>query len=239
MEPGARIFEIFLDVQRGLPRQGPGCGESTRRALSLCRGLPAEPCILDVGCGPGMQTLVLAQELGGRITAVDLNQEYLDELNQRAGTMAAGGGIETLLWDMNELVFAEGMFDLIWSEGAAYIMGVENAAEAWKRFLKPGGYLALTELVWLEAQPPAEAAAFFGEEYPAMTDVKGVEGIFRRNGYDVIGHFTLPDAAWWENYYTPLASKLPVLYEKYRGDEVALSVVRLTEREIEIRRRFG
>lgn len=104
--------------------------------------------------------------------------------------MAAGGGIETLLWDMNELVFAEGTFDLILSAGAAHIKGVENAAEAWKRFLKPGGCLALAELVWLEAEPPAKAAVLFGEEYPAMTDVKGVESIFRRNGYDVIGHFT-------------------------------------------------
>jgi ubiquinone/menaquinone biosynthesis C-methylase UbiE len=239
MTDDSRLFEVFLDVQRGLPRQGPGCAESTRKALSLCKSLPEEPRVLDIGCGPGMQTQVLAEDLGGEITAVDVMEEYLDALRERIGAMAALDRVKIMACDMSDLPFPEHAFDLIWSEGAAYIMGVENALKQWRPLLKPRGYLALTELVWLEAGPPADAVTFFGEEYPAMTDVVGVAHMFRQNGYDVVGHFTLPDAAWWESYYGPLALKLPGLNEKYKGDNEALSVVETIRREIEVRRLFG
>jgi len=55
-----RLLEVFFDVQRGLPRQGVGDSESTRKALALCSQLPDKPVVLDIGCGPGMQTIVLA-----------------------------------------------------------------------------------------------------------------------------------------------------------------------------------
>ena len=61
-------------MQRGLPRQGIGSDEETLRALALCMGLPAPPVILDVGCGPGVQTMTLARATGGRVTAVDLHE---------------------------------------------------------------------------------------------------------------------------------------------------------------------
>jgi ubiquinone/menaquinone biosynthesis C-methylase UbiE len=167
----SRLFEVFLDVQRGLPRQGPGSDESTLEALSLCSGLPERPAILDVGCGPGMQTVALAKAVNGRVTAVDINQEYLCELNERAKAAGVDERIEILSGDMNDLPVAPASFDVIWSEGAAYIMGFRNALAAWRRFLRPGGYVAMTELVWLRPDQPAAAAEFFGNEYPAMTDV--------------------------------------------------------------------
>ena len=140
---------------------------------------------------------------------------------------------------MNALPFSPQSFDLIWSEGAAYIMGFKKALVAWKPFLKSGGCLAVSELVWLRPDPPPEVAAFFGGEYPAMTDISTILATLRASGYEPLGHFTLPDSAWWESYYTPLEAKLPSLYEKYAGDKGALSVIETTEREIEMRRRFG
>ena len=67
MDESLELMEVFLDVQRGLPRQGPGCDESTQKALALCVGLPENPAVLDIGCGTGMQTVALAQALGGII----------------------------------------------------------------------------------------------------------------------------------------------------------------------------
>ena len=49
----------------------------------------------------------------------------------------------------------------------------------------------------------------------------------------------LPDTAWWDDYYAPLADKLPMLRQKYRDDDEALGVVEMTQREIEMRRKFG
>ena len=239
MDMDQRLFEVFLDVQSGLPRQGPGSTESTLRALSLCGRLPDEPAVLDIGCGPGMQTMTLAKALHGRITAVDVNREYLDALAQRAAAAGVGERIEPLAADMTVLPFPPQSFDLIWAEGSAYIMGFAKALEDWRRFLKPGGGIAVSELVWLQPDPPAEAAAFFGEEYPAMTDEGANLATLRACGYEPMGHFTLPDAAWWEDYYTPLEAKLPALRARYAGDDAALGIVETTAREIEIRRRYG
>ena len=235
-----RLLEIFLHVQHGLPRQGPGSDDSTLEALSLCAGLSKRPAVLDIGCGPGMQTLALANALvDGHLIAVDIHQEYLDELKERAKAAKVADRIDIVAGDMQALPFSPQSFNLIWAEGSAYIMGFEKALVAWKQFLKPSGCIAVSELVWLQPDPPAEVAAFFGHEYPAMTDVASIITALRASGYEPLGHFTLPDAAWWASYYTPLEAKLPLLKERYIDDEEALSIIETTECEIGMRRRFS
>lgn len=140
---------------------------------------------------------------------------------------------------MAALTFPPNTFDLIWAEGSAYIMGLASAVAAWKPLLAPAGCLALTELVWLTDDRPVEAAAFFAQEYPAMTDRAAIAEAVRDAGYELIGHFTLPDRAWWNAYYTPLLARLPLLETKYAGDAAALSVVASAKREVEIRQRFA
>jgi SAM-dependent methyltransferase len=140
---------------------------------------------------------------------------------------------------MNKLSFPPQSFDLIWSEGAAYIMGFEKALVAWKRLLKPSGYLAVSELIWLQPNPPTEVAEFFGREYPAMTSVENIVATLQASGYEPRGHVTLPAAAWWTSYYTPLEANLPSLKARYESDEEALSIIEMTACEIDMRRRFG
>jgi SAM-dependent methyltransferase len=239
MDPNARTTQIFLDIQRGLPRQGPGDDASTLRALALCAELPARPDVLDIGCGPGMQTIALARALDGRITAGDLFQEYLEQLVETAVAAGVRDRIGQMRVDMVDLPFGRDSFDLIWSEGAAYILGFGEAFERWRYPLRSRGYLAVSELTWLVPDPPTEAAEFFADEYPAMTDVATNLATIEGNGYEVIDHFTLPDEAWWDHYYTPLEAKLPSLREKYAGDDEALELVAMAAREIDVRRRFG
>ena len=80
----------------------------------------------------------------------------LDALVARSVEAGLGERITPLRADMAALSFAPARFDLIWAEGSAYIMGVANALRAWKAFLKPHGYLALSELLWLTDDPPGE-----------------------------------------------------------------------------------
>ena len=239
MDENSEHTEVFFDIQRGLPRQGPGSDESTLKALSLCRGLSERPVVLDIGCGPGMQTVALARALEGNITAVDFHQEYLDELKERVNTAGVAERVVIQVGDMHDLSFSPQTFDLIWSEGAAYIMGVDNALVAWKQLLRAGGFIAVTELVWKKQDRPRQVAEFFDTEYPAMTDVEGILNTIRACGYEPVGNFTLPDNAWWEHYYTPLERKLPSFREKYSADEQAMILVDSANREIEMRRRFG
>jgi SAM-dependent methyltransferase len=239
MNPNVRLTQVFFDIQRGLPRQGPGDDASTLRALSLCAELPERPDVLDVGCGPGRQTIALAQALDGRITAGDLHQEYLDQLVATAVAEGLRERIGQMRVDMLDLPFGRDSFDLIWSEGAAYILGFGEAFARWQYPLRARGYIAVTELTWLTDRRPAPAADFFASEYPPMTDVATNLATIEEQGCEMIGHFTLPDAAWWDHYYTPLEAKLPELRVKYADDAEALELVEMTAREIDVRRRFG
>jgi hypothetical protein len=56
-----KFRKIFFEIYEHLPRGGPGDAASTRKAYALTKGLPGHPKILDVGCGPGRQTMDLAR----------------------------------------------------------------------------------------------------------------------------------------------------------------------------------
>lgn len=233
-----QLPEGFWELHRGLPQQGPGSDASTLRALRLLSGLPAEPRILDIGCGPGRQSLLLARESGGTVTAVDNHRPFLEELEGRAREAGLAGRIRCLPASMDDLPLEPAGFDLVWSEGAAYIMGFEKALSSWKRHLKPGGFLAVSEACWLEPHPPAELEAFWKEGYPAMTDLEGNSALLRKCGYRELGCFPLPVSDWWA-YYRPIEARLPELEKRYAEDAAALGALADERFEIEMYRRFS
>ena len=149
--------ELFVELSAGLPRQGPGSTEATLRALSMVRRLPARPRILDIGCGPGAQTIDLERATGGEIVALDNRQRFLDEMLARAAKAGVSSQIEAVCGSMFEMDFPEPSFDLIWSEGAIYIMGFGAGLRTCRRFLKPSGSIVVSELTWLTDDPAAEA----------------------------------------------------------------------------------
>jgi SAM-dependent methyltransferase len=141
--------------------------------------------------------------------------------------------------DMADLPFGPDSFDLIWSEGAAYIMGISEAFRAWRAFLRPGGYIVVSEATWLVPDPPAAVREFWAAEYPGMRDVEGNLERIRAAGFEIIGHFTLPDESWWTHYQTPLEARIPALLQTHAGDESALAVINGTVAEHRIRRQYA
>ena len=87
---------------------------------------------------------------------------------------------------MTEMDFEENSFDIIWSEGAIYIMGFREGLENWKRFLKPGGYLVVSEASWLIDNPPEEILKFWEVEYPGMKRIDQNLEIVRNLNYKMI-----------------------------------------------------
>ncbi len=207
-------FEIFVEANVGLPGQGPGDNELTKRALLSMQDIPHQPDILDVGCGSGMQTLELARNLDCEITAVDIFQQFLDDLTIRAEKENLSHKIKTLKKSMFELDFEPESFDIIWAEGSIYIYGFEKGLKDWSKFLKKGGYFAITECSWLTDQISSEPQKYWNENYPTMKTVNENLEIIKNQGFETINHFTLPVSAW-ENYYNPLKLNLSKIAEKY------------------------
>ncbi|MGH7924244.1 MAG: class I SAM-dependent methyltransferase [Candidatus Binatus sp.] len=221
---------IFLELTEGLPRQAPGSAAATLRALGLVRGLPPRPRILDVGCGPGAQTIELARATGGWLVAVDIRQRFLDELTERAAEAGVLPQITTVNSSMFDLDFAEASFDLIWSEGAIYIQGFAAGLAAWQRFLKPGGWIAVSELTWLVPGPPAEAAEYWTRSYPGMGSIERNCRLVAEAGYVNMDGFVLP-LDDWHNYYGPAERRVEELREKYAGDPEMLATLDQANRE--------
>lgn len=163
----------FESVYRGLPRYAPGSDPSTRKALGLVPALPELSRVFDLGCGAGRQTLELARELKTKIVAVDLHQPFLDELAAAASEAGLAHLIDIRCASMDKLNEPAASIDLIWSEGAAYSIGVARALELWRPLLCAGGVLAFTELTWLADDPPSAALSYWAQEYPDMTSVAG------------------------------------------------------------------
>ena len=228
-----KIRDVFFDLHNGLPRQGPGDRACTARALRRAGPLPGSAKVLDIACGPGMQTIDLADLLpDAEIIAVDNHQAFVAEVNRRAAARGVGDRVRAITGDMRSLPFPKASFDLIWCEGGAYIMGVGPALRAWRPRLKPGGKLALSEAVWLRPDPPDEIRRFWSDAYPDMRDLAACRSLVRDCGYDLLGDFVLPEEAWWEHYYAPLERRLRQLAPKYAGDAVAQTVLRECRDEI-------
>jgi len=195
----------FMRVFEALDRWGPGSEQDTLKALSK---VPFEPVnILEIGCGKGIATRVLASHTSAHITAVDNEESALVRVNQQTAGLGVSERVETLCANMSELSVGEQTFDLIWSEGSAYIMGVTNAFRQWRPMLKGGGVLLLSDLVWLTDAPSEDAKEFWQQEYPDMTTVDSRLAQAVEAGYRVLDNFTLGKAAW-SGYMEPLESRV-------------------------------
>jgi len=232
-------MNIFFEIHSNLPQQAPGSDKATLRALAAIATLRSGAQILDVGCGPGRQTLLLARETGYDITAVDTHQPFLDELNERAAAANVSDIIHAVNCPMEAMEFEDERFDIIWSEGAIYIMGFRDGLVAWRRFLRPGGFIAVTELTWLTDSPPEEARLFWADDYPAMSTVDSNLNMIRESGYELISHFTLPESDWWTDYYRPLEKRIEALRPLYSNDRQALDAFEATEMEMDIYRKYS
>ena len=231
-------MNIFFEVHQDLPREGPGDTDSTLRALAAMTDLPAVPSILDVGCGPGAQTIALASHSSAHIIAVDRHQPFLDELARRAEQAGVSGRVKIVNASMFDLHFAD-CFDVIWSEGAIYIIGFEEGLRDWRPLLKSGGYVAVTELSWIRPDPPQEIVDEWAREYPGMRSVEDNLSRVRAAGYRAVEHFILPESSWWEPYYLPMQSRVEKLREKYRGNAEARGLLDTKLIEIEMYRKYS
>jgi ubiquinone/menaquinone biosynthesis C-methylase UbiE len=232
-------FKVFFELHSELPREGPGDNESTAQALSLLPKLPPQPQILDLGCGPGMQTIQLAKLIDGHITAVDIHQPYLDQLHQSLEATGLGDRVKPVNADMDDLPFSTESFDVIWAEGSAYILEFSNALRKWRPLLKHPGYLVASEVSWIRPDPPQAVIDFWQDEYPNLQSVEANLSLTKSYGYVPIAHFVLPESAWWDNYYTPLESRLHQLQDQYADNPDALQVLESHQREIDLFRRYS
>ncbi|NJK40730.1 MAG: class I SAM-dependent methyltransferase [Acaryochloridaceae cyanobacterium SU_2_1] len=195
-------------LHRGRDRKGPGDSDFSHHILSNFVTLPLKPRIADLGCGSGAGALLLAQHYQSNVMAVDSSSIFIDELKARAKQLALEHLIIPIQGDMAKLDWAVGSVDLLWSEGAAYKLGFEQALQTWRPLLANSGIAVISEMSWFTDDVPEPAIAYWQNAYPMMGSE--AENIDRasRSGFSVLSTHRLPSQAWWVNYYEPLRERM-------------------------------
>jgi SAM-dependent methyltransferase len=226
--------KIFWLAHQDLPRQAPGSAATTRLLLQLAGPLPPRPRVVDIGCGTGPASLVLAADTGGTVMAIDTHRPFLRRLAEAAAAAGLDARIQPTAASMRELPLPDGSADLVWAEGSAYVMGFDAALAGWRRLLTPNGVLVLTEAGWTTAAPAPGARAFWSDGYPGMRTTADNIRAADAAGWTVVSSYLLPDTDW-SGYYRPLAARV----DELRARGIDSAVLDEVCREIEIRRRYG
>jgi trans-aconitate methyltransferase len=228
-----QTLALFLEVYGTLPRAGPGSTEDTLRALALVP-TPNVRRILDLGCGPGAQTLVLADACpNASILALDILPTMVAETRRRLAEAGHERRVEATVGDLLAPKVADRSQDIIWCEGAIYNAGITNALRRWRPLIADDGSVAFTEPVWLHSNPPAAVAAWWRREYPAITDEAGVRRQIAAAGFATVATFALPPESWWNEYYEPMTARIDELRASHPEDPIAEEIAVEAANEIE------
>ncbi len=187
----------------------------SKYTIEAFRKLPKleKPRILDIGCGSGVPTMELAKLSDGEVIGIDIDQESLDRLSRKIEQKGLTNRVKAIKCSLINIKFPDNSFDIIWAEGSITSLGVEKSLRGWNRILKPKGFMVIHD----------EIKHFFKKRDKVASC-----------GYKMIEHFSLPEEAWWEEYYSPLENRVKELYKKYSNDPAALEVLNIHQTEIDI-----
>jgi SAM-dependent methyltransferase len=230
--------DIQRELHGELSRGSPARLGFTRRAFQMLTPLDS-PRILDVGCGQGGPTLELARLSGGHVTGLDTDLAALHELARRADEEGLSDHIEVVHASMFDMNFADGSFDVIWAEGSMHILGFERSLREWRRFIKPRGFLVVHEMIWLRPDPPTEVENCPELAYPGIRTVPEYIEQVPDHGYDLVGHFTLPDDFWLLDYFDPMVARIRELERKYAEDQAAQRMLDREQRAADLYRKHS
>jgi ubiquinone/menaquinone biosynthesis C-methylase UbiE len=232
------MMELLVNFHKDAERQGPGCEDVTVKALQYIEGHEKFSAILDIGCGTGAQTITLANHTQAKIIAVDAFSEFIEKLRERAVKAGVGDRITGLAMPMDMLNLPEHGFDLVWAEGSIYITGFEKGLKYWKKFIKPGGWLAVSEISWLTKNRPIEIHEYWMTAYPQIAQVDEKLKTIQKCGYIPAAHFAFPENCWTEHYYEPIVKRVEAFGEQFKSMPESQEFIRAELEEIEMYKKY-
>jgi len=187
----------------------------TRKAFQMLPELD-NPKILDIGCGTGVPTIELARLSNGQVIGLDINQPLLDALTSKIEDADLSDRVKTMNRSLFERDFPDESFDILWAEGSIAVIGFERGLKAWRRLLKPRGFLVVHDEI--------------GNLQKKLKQIP-------RFGYELLGQFTVTEEMWWRDYCEPLEKRILELRKKYIDNPEALVVLEKEQQEVDMFKR--
>ncbi|MBE6489976.1 MAG: methyltransferase domain-containing protein [Methanobrevibacter sp.] len=218
----------FYMAYKDLDRLSPGSEETTLKSIDKIDIDCIESLnILDVGCGVGTSTILLANHFkNAEVEAIDLFRHYLDVLDEKISKNNLQSRVFSYKMDMNDLDFANEDFDIVFAEASAEIIGFKRALNEWKRLLKPEGYLIISDLSWIQ-KPSSKSVKFWKNIYDEVDSIENKIKQIKNEGYEFIDYVTVPKEDW-NRYYNKLEKNL----NKISSDKSARDFVGQIKKEI-------
>jgi cyclopropane fatty-acyl-phospholipid synthase-like methyltransferase len=145
------------------------------------------PRILDIGCGSGVPTLWLAENLGGIITAIDIDKNSLDWLQKKILSKNLTSRIITLKISFFDFKSDPDYYDIILAEGFLNIVGFYQGFSKVIELLKKYGYLIIHD------------------EYK---DHEQKYSFILKNHCKLIDTIFLDENVWWDDYYKQVENEI-------------------------------
>lgn len=211
------MSDAFFTVHRDLDREGPGEAADVHWALDVA-GTPETARILDAACGPGADTVTLAEaRQDAQLLALEITPHFAEATRRRTARFGP-----RVMAEEGDYLTLDGTFDLIWCAGAVYFHGIAQVLAAWRPNLAPGGAVAFSEPSWM-IDPPSDAArAFWAGEY-APKPRAALEAEIHAAGYGVLDQRWIVDAPW-AAYYGPMSARLDQLEDTEQSPEVTAAI---------------
>ena len=160
--------------------------------------LPAGTTVLDVGCGIGGSSRILAKDYGFAVTGVTISPQQV----KRAQELTAEGlNAQFLVDDAMHLSFPDGSFDVVWSiEAGPHMPDKAIFAKELLRVLKPGGVLVVAD--WNQRDDRQIPLNFWEKpvmqqlldqwSHPAFSSIEGFSELLAATGF-AAGEVTTAD----------------------------------------------
>lgn len=223
----------FYLAYKDLDRLSPGSEYTTLNALDKLNLNPHDELdILDIACGVGSSTILLANYFkNSTIEGFDLFKHYKESLDEKIKENNLSDRVFSYQMDMKDPDFANEEFDIVFCEASIEIIGFKKGLKEWKRLLKPEGYMVVSDVSWLK-NPSSESRKFWKNTYSEIDTIENKVQQIKNGGFEFIDHVIVPKEDW-DDYYSKLEDNL----NKLNSDKSARDFISQLKKEIQTYRR--
>ena len=172
-------FEIKDNCRKGLLKY-------LTKAISIIP-LIENPRILDVGCGSGVPTLMIAEKFNGKITAVDTDAKSIDILREKVKGLNLSNRVTLSNSSFLDIKVKNNQYDLILVEGLLNVVGFQKGFLKIIKLLKRRGFIIIHD------------------EFQNQNDK--IEFI-KNNDCKILDSFVLDEQIWWNDYFKCLEKEI-------------------------------